>query len=73
MHFKSGERVRVTVTLADGRATRVVRASSIGVFIAGFGTVDVDVCSFQATARGAAGSRAAFTFAALAELPCPVP
>ncbi len=57
--FRRYERVRVTVTIAGSRTTRIVRASRRGAFLAAFAGVRFDPCLF-AIAVGSKGSRTAY-------------
>ena len=70
--FKQRERVRVAVVVVyqSERRTRVVRASARGVFTVVFAGIEMrDPCSFDASAIGGQGSRAAIK----AQRMCPPP
>jgi hypothetical protein len=70
VRFKSRERVRVTVSAEDERATRRVRASTRGAFSASFTPMTLDRCSdLLASAIGSAGSRAALRLKAQPQCP----
>jgi hypothetical protein len=61
-HFRTRERVRVTVTVDGTRSARTVRASGKGSFVAGF-TTGVGRCStVRAVAVGTAESRAVLKY-----------
>ena len=58
-HFRSHERVRVTVSISGGASARsVVRASGNGSFVADFATGASRCSTIRAVAVGNAGSRA---------------
>ncbi|HEY2939258.1 MAG TPA: hypothetical protein VGJ27_05565 [Gaiellaceae bacterium] len=61
-HFRSSERVRVTVTVVGARSARVVRASGKGSFVAGFTTGAGRCSTVRAVAVGTAGSRAVLKY-----------
>jgi hypothetical protein len=57
-HFRSHERVRVTVTVSGARSAQTVRASGTGSFVARFATGASRCSTVRAVAVGNTGSRA---------------
>jgi hypothetical protein len=61
-HFRSHERVRVTVTVSGARGTRAVRASESGSFVVTLATAAGPCSVVRAVAVGSARSRAVLKY-----------
>jgi hypothetical protein len=64
LHFRAGERVRVTVSFGSQSRSRTVTANGQGSFTSGFGEIGFDRCSgaLSALAVGRLGDRASYKF-----------